>query len=106
MVTKQIRFGLALGACICLSAAVRGQELSKDRLVVAPDRFDQWGDVSFDDEKVHLNKIANQIKEWPLSIVYLVVHAGQTACVGAAKSRGIRAKDYLVGRGIDSDRVV
>ena len=106
MVTKQIKVVLALAVCICMSPAMRGQEQSKGGLIVAPDKFDQWADVPFDDEKVHLDKIANQTKEWSLSIVYLVIHAGQTACVGEAKARGIRAKNYLLGRGISSNRVV
>jgi hypothetical protein len=106
MVTKQIKLLLALALCICMFPALQGQEPSKAPLIVAPDQFDQWTDVPFDDEKVHLDKIANQTKEWPLSIVYLVIHAGQTACVGEAKARGIRAKNYLVGRGVSSNRVV
>jgi hypothetical protein len=85
---------------------MRGQEQSKGGVIVAPDKFDQWGDVPFDDEKIHLDKIANQVKEWPLSIVYLVIHAGQTACVGEAKARGIRAKNYLADRGVSPNRVV
>jgi hypothetical protein len=106
MVTTQITFVLALALCICMSTAMRGQEQSKAPLIVAPDKFDQWGDLLFDDEKVQLDKIANQTKEWPLSIVYVVIHAGQTACVGEAKARGIRAKNYLMSRGVSSNRVV
>jgi hypothetical protein len=106
MATKEIKSVMALALCICLSPAMRGQEQSKAPLIVAPDKFDQWGDVPFNDEKVHLNKIAKQTKEWPLSIVYLVIHVGQTACVGEAKSRGIRIKKYLMGLGVSSNRIV
>ena len=106
MVTKEIKFVMTLALCICMSPAMRGQEQSKPGRIVAPDKFDQWGDVPFDNEKVHLDRITRQTKEWPLSIVYVVIHAGQTACVGEAKARGIRAKNYLVGRGVSSNRVV
>ena len=44
---------------------------------VAPDKFDEWGDVPFPDEMIHLDKIAKQLKEWRLSIVYLAIHAGK-----------------------------
>jgi hypothetical protein len=85
---------------------MRGQEPSKAPLIVAPDKFDQWGDVPFEDERIHLNKIADQLKEWPLSIVYLAIHAGRTACVGEAKARGIRARNYLLSLGVSPPRVV
>jgi len=92
--------------CICtLAAVVRAQEPSSP-VIMEPDRFDQWGDIRLNDENVHLDKLALQAKEWPLSIIYLFIHAGQTACVSEAKSRGIRAKNYLVNRGISSERIV
>jgi hypothetical protein len=106
MLSKTMNSVMALVLCLCMSPVLRGQGQSKGGIIVAPDKYDQWGDIRFDDEKIHLNKIANQTKEWPLSIVYLVIHAGQTACVGEAKARGIRAKSYLVGRGVSSNRVV
>ena len=40
-----------------------------------------------------------------MSIIHIVVHAGQTACAGEAKARGIRAKNYLVEQGIDAERI-
>jgi hypothetical protein len=96
--------------CICmlLAVAVTHAQESSNRppLIVEPDRFDQWGDIHRIDENARLDKVASQAKQWPLSIIYLVIHAGQTACVGEAKARGIRAKNYLVHRGILSDRIV
>lgn len=75
-------------------------------LLVAPERFDQWGDVRLNEEDAHLYKLATQAKEWSLSIIYLFIHAGQTACAGEARARGIRAKNYLVRQGISSERIV
>ena len=92
--------------CICMLAAVVCAQEPSNRVIMEPDRFDQWGDISLNDENVHLDKLALQAKEWPLSIIHLIIHAGQTACVGEAKARGIRAKNYLVHRGISSDRIV
>ena len=88
--------------CICLLplfAPAQG-------LTVAPDRFAQWGDIRLKDENSRLGKVAIQAKQWPLSIIYLAIHAGQTACVGEAKARGVRATNYLISRGISSDRIV
>ena len=97
--------GIAL--CLCVFAAVvRAQEPSTP-VILKPDKFAEWsGDIPFDDEKSHLDKVAAQAKEWSLSIIYIVVHAGRTACVGEAKARGIRAKDYLMSRGISLERIV
>jgi hypothetical protein len=97
---------IGIAFCICmLAVVVRAQEPS-NRVIMEPDRFDQWGDIRLNDENARLDKLANQAKEWPLSIIYLFIHAGQTACAGEAKARGIRAKNYLVNRGISSERIV
>ena len=97
---------IAIAFFICtLVAVVRAQEPS-NRTIMEPDRFDQWGDIGLNDENVHLNKLALQAKEWSLSIIYLFIHAGQTACVGEAKARSIRVKNYLVHQGISPERIV
>jgi hypothetical protein len=92
---------------LCLSIFQTGfsQEPSTTK-IIAPDKFDEWGDVSFPDEITHLDKIAKQLKEWPLSIVYLVIHAGERACKGEARARGIRAKNYLVKLQVAPERIV
>jgi hypothetical protein len=69
-------------------------------------KFDEWGDLSFPDEQVRVGKIATQAKEWSLSIVYLVIHAGQKACKGEARARGIRAKNYAMKLQIAPERIV
>ena len=97
-----------IGTAFCLlvfTGVTRAQKVSIPE-ILKPDKFDQWGDISFNDEQSHLNKIATQAKEWPLSIIYVVVHAGATACVGEAKARGLRAKDHLLSRGISDERIV
>jgi hypothetical protein len=93
--------------CICLSpVGALAQEAGKVPIILKPERFDQWSEVRQTDENVRLEKIAQQAKQWPLSIIHLVIHAGQTACVGEAKARGVRARNYLVRRGISSNRIV
>jgi hypothetical protein len=89
---------------LTISQPVFGQATKTTPL--APDKYDAWGDIRLEDETARLDKIANQLKEWRLSIVYLVIHAGQKACNGEAKARGIRAKNYLLKRQIEPERIV
>ena len=89
--------GIALCSCM-FTGIVRAQEPSVP-VILKPDKFAEWGDIPFKDEKAHLDKVAAQAKEWSLSIVYLAVHAGRTACAGEAKARGVRAKSYLSVKG-------
>lgn len=91
--------------CLTIFEAVFAQQASTNN-PLAPDKYDTWGDIEFSDEIVHLDKIANQLKEWRLSIVYLVIYAGQRACKGEASARGIRAKEYLLKREIEPERIV
>ena len=97
-------FSLILSLCIFQTGF--SQQVSKSRAIMRPDKFDQWGDVPFSDEMIHLDKIAKQLKEWKLSVAYLVIHAGQRACKGEARARGIRARDYLLKTQIEPERIV
>lgn len=90
---------------LCLVQAVNAQDVGPPA-ILAPDKYDQWGDVPFTAESARLDKIARQLKEWSLSIVYLIIYAGQTACKDEAKARGIRATEYLTNAGIEPERVV
>lgn len=99
---------IGIAFCVCLSPAIaKAQETSSAApVIMEPEEFDQWGDVRLGDENTRLDKIAIQAREWPLSIIHLSIHAGQTACTGEAKARGIRAKNYLVRQGVSANRIV
>jgi len=99
--------GILLSLCMLPALGV-AQEPSSSQppMIVKPDRFDAWSDLRFNEEKARLDRIGRQAKEWGLSIVYLVIHAGQTACAGEARARGIRAKNYLIASGIPNERIV
>lgn len=90
---------------LCVVQTINAQE-SRTGAILAPDKYDEWGDVPFTAENARLDKIARQLKEWPLSMVFLAIHAGQTACKGEAEARGVRAKDYLTKTGIEPERIV
>ncbi len=67
-------------------------------------RFDEYGDIRFNDEKARLDNFAIRLQNEPNSQGYIIVYG---TCVGQAQSRGDRAKDYLVNnRGIDASRIV
>ncbi|HYR74346.1 MAG TPA: hypothetical protein VEM96_00765 [Pyrinomonadaceae bacterium] len=61
-------------------------------------KFDEWHDIPFSDEKARLDNAALQLRQDRGYIIYLVIYAGKIACVGEARARGIRAKNYLVRR--------
>jgi hypothetical protein len=72
-----------------------------------PIKFDEWGDIRFRDEKARLDNAFISLRQQPGNIMYLIINAGERACVGEAKARGIRAKNYLVRhRGAKPDRIV
>jgi hypothetical protein len=77
-------------------------------------KFDEYGDIRFDDEKARLDNYAIQLQNAPGSQGYIIAYgtcAGDglcthTSCIVAEK-RAERAKDYLVTtRGIDAGRIV
>ena len=75
--------------------------------IADPVKFDEWGDIIFSDEKARLDNAALTVqKQMPRNIIYLVIYAGQRACVAEAQARGIRAKKHVVSRGMAPAQVV
>jgi hypothetical protein len=61
-----------------------------------PEPFDQFGKLSIEGEQERLDKLAAMLlNDKSESLVYLVVYAGRTACIGEAESRASKAKAYL-----------
>ncbi|MFN2598186.1 MAG: hypothetical protein ABR563_13485 [Pyrinomonadaceae bacterium] len=72
-----------------------------------PKPFDEYGDISRDDEKARLDNFAAELQAEPSAQGYIVVYAAPNARPGAASKRAQYAKDYLVTtRGIDASRIV
>ena len=105
MILNMKRLTTCVLLSLCVVNTINAQE-SRPGAILAPDKYDEWGDVPFVIESARLDKIARQLKEWPLSIVYLMIYAGQTACKDEAKARGIRAAEFLTNAGIEPERVV
>src|SRR4030095_1214876 len=67
-------------------------------------KFDEYGNIKFNDEKARLDNYAIQLQNQPGSQGYIIAYG---SCAGEAQARADRAKDYLVNtRGIDAGRLV
>jgi Big-like domain-containing protein len=68
-----------------------------------PLKFDEYGNIKFNDEKARLDNYAIQLQNDPTSNGTIIVYG---SCEGEAQARGDRAKDYLVNtRGIEAGRI-
>ncbi len=68
-----------------------------------PLRFDEYGDIRFNDEKARLDNYAIQLQNDPTAEGYIIAYG---TCVGQGLARAERAKAYLVNtRGIEAGRI-
>jgi len=66
-------------------------------------KFDEYGNIRFNDEKARLDNYAIQLQNQPGSGGTIIVYG---TCAGEGQQRGDRAKDYLVNtRGIEAGRI-
>ena len=70
---------------------------------VTPTKFDEYGNIRFNDEKARLDNYAIQLQNQAGSTGYIIAYG---SCEGEGQSRADRAKDYLVNtRGIEAGRI-
>lgn len=68
-----------------------------------PLKFDEYGNIRFNDEKARLDNFAIQLQNDPTATATIIVYG---TCAGEGQQRGDRAKDYLVNtRGIEAGRI-
>jgi len=66
-------------------------------------KFDEYGNIRFNDEKARLDNYAIQLQNSPGSQGVIIAYG---SCEGEAQARADRAKDYLVNtRGIEAGRI-
>jgi K319L-like, PKD domain len=66
-------------------------------------KFDEYGNIKFNDEKARLDNYAIQLQNQPGSTATIIAYG---SCAGEAQRRADRAKDYLVNtRGIEAGRI-
>ncbi len=96
-----------VGACTVLVSLAGFPRTHQGSLTSVADQwFDSYGNLSWDDEKAHLDNFAIALQHDPNLIGYIIVYAGKRACVGEAKDRALRAKKYVVEtRGIQESRL-
>ena len=60
-------------------------------------KFDEFGDLSSEDEAARLDNFAIQLQHQSEAVGYIIVYAGRRARVGEAYTRSKRVKEYLEG---------
>lgn len=69
-------------------------------------KFDEYGDLSFSDEKARLDNFGIQLSNDENKRGHIIVYAGRKAMVAEAQVRGNRAMDYLISvRKINPERI-
>jgi hypothetical protein len=70
-------------------------------------KFDEFPDISRNDEKARLDNYGVELQNDPTSTAYVMVHPGRSGKPGDVQKHMTRIVDYLVNsRGIDARRVV
>jgi hypothetical protein len=71
---------------------------------IPPVKFDEYGNIRFNDEKARLDNYAIQLQNQTGSQGYIIAYG---TCGGQGQARAERAKGYLVNtRGIEAGRIV
>src|SRR5437899_2915691 len=74
--------------------------------VSADQVFDSYGNVPWEEEKIHLDNFAIELRRDPDAIGYIIAYAGRRACQLEAQNRATRARAYVINtRGIPKNRV-
>ena len=69
-------------------------------------KFDEYGNIRFNDEKARLDNYAIQLQNDPNARGAIIAYGGRRGRRGEAQARANRARDYLVNtRGIDAGRI-
>lgn len=98
-VTATVTVGGVDPSCNATSSCTTGVKPA----IKPPVKFDEYGNIRFNDEKARLDNYAIQLQNDPTSTGLILVYG---SCEGEAQSRGDRAKDYLVNtRGIEAGRI-
>src|SRR5467141_3175208 len=80
--------------------------VSHVRSTFADQVFDSYGDIPWEEEKVHLDNFAIELQHGSDLVGFIIVYSGRRTCVGEAKDRALRAKNYVVKtRGIQESRI-
>lgn len=104
-----MKIGLTLIPCLPGWSGVQAQEpAAKPPVIWDSVMSDVYGDILWSDEKARLdNVVTHNLEGTGDTVMYLVSYGGRRACVGEARTRALRATNYLVNRrGLPPHRVV
>jgi len=106
MKMKVIQILLA-GACIAMLSHASFTKASPEWLTCVADQwFDSYGELSWEQEKAHLDNFAIILQQDPNLIGNIIVYAGRRSCANEARDRALRAKKYVTEtRGIQGSRI-
>ncbi|HKS26438.1 MAG TPA: hypothetical protein VJS44_01400 [Pyrinomonadaceae bacterium] len=77
------------------------------RMIGCPSAFDQYGAISFEDEKARLDNFGIQLMNELSARGFIIAYGGRISYEGQASERARRAKDYLVSvRNLVDERIV
>jgi hypothetical protein len=70
-------------------------------------KFDEFPDISRNDEKARLDNFAIELQSDPTATAYVIVYPGRTSKRGDVQHHSSRIVEYLVhSRGLDERRIV
>lgn len=106
MKMKHIQVVVA-GMCVALASIASLSETNHRWATSAADQwFDSYGNLSWKDEKAHLDNFAIALQQDTSLIGNIIVYAGKSSCANEARDRALRAKKYVVEtRGIQEKRI-
>lgn len=102
---QTIRASLSLGGYNLECAADCAVTIPMPKLVSR--RFDEFPDISRNDEKARLDNFAIEMQNDPTATAYVIVYPGKAGKRGEVQEHSGRVVDYLVNsRGLDQHRIV
>jgi hypothetical protein len=99
---------IVFGICFVFGVAVLSESyVSTCSVIEQPQKFDEFGDVTCEDELARLDNFTHRVLASPVSQAYIIVYGGQRGRRNEAKARAARMKFYLVKiRGMEAKRIV
>jgi hypothetical protein len=99
---------IVFGICFVFGLAVLSESyVATCSVTEQPQKFDEFGDVTCEDELARLDNFTITVLNNPDSKAYVIVYGGRRGRRNEAKARAARMKFYLVKmRGMDAKRIV
>lgn len=102
---QTVRASLSVGGYNLECAADCGVSVPLPRLISR--KFDEFPDISRNDEKARLDNYGIELQNDPTATAYVIVYPGRSGKRGEVQHHASRIVDYLVNsRGLDKSRIV